>query len=510
VRQRSALEEALQYAQQLENDVFVLRALIGLGRLAAVTGEVDLAARHLESAIDLAQQVPDGNLGFEAHFYTGDLEARRSRLDSSRTQFEKALEGARLQNHPINEARALRGLSIVARLSGDPVKAMRLIDQALAMQLANGDLFGASVTQTNQLAAYYDMGAWDRVLALADEALNLKERLGDQHGAAIMNHMKGLAAYSLGDLMSARESLATGLQGFEKVQDRRTAGLAHNVLGLVAEAAGDLPGAEREYIAALASAEAVGAATEAAYAHHDMGALLVSVNRLEEAIPHLEKARDTWQNLNNNLLHLKSEAYLGLALMAADRQRAAVLAESGWTAFEDGVPTGEMSQAWLWGLHCLLAGLERLQEADTVLRDAYSELLRQASAIQDIVLRRHFFERVPLNRGIVAAYDKLTATTRQITREIARADVPTGRRLTPADFVPVTWTILAPDDELIADPAERRRNSLRRLLDEAAAQGAAPTDDDLAAALGVSRRTIVRDMQTLAQSGHPIPTRKRK
>jgi tetratricopeptide (TPR) repeat protein len=425
-------------------------------------------------------------------------------------QFELALDSARVQNNPLNEARALRGLSIVARLSGDPAQAMRLIDQALAIQLANDDLFGASVTQTNQLAAYYDMGAWDRVIALADEALDLKLRLGDQHGAAIMNHMKGLAAYSLGDLPQARQSLATGLQGFEAVQDRRTAGLAHNVLGLVAEAAGDLPGAEREYAAALASAEGAGAATEAAYAHHDLGALLVSVNRLKEAIPHLEKARDTWQNLNNIFLRLKSEAYLGLALITADRQRATVLAEAGWTAFKEGAPTGEMAQAWLWGLHCLLAGLDRQQEAETVLRDAYSELLRQAIAIQDFGLRRHFFERVSLNREIVAAFDRLMAIKRQITREIARADVPTGRRLTPADFVLVTWTVVAPDDELIADPAGRRRNSLRRLLDEAAAQGAAPTDDDLAAALGVSRRTIVRDMQLLARLGQPLPTRRRK
>jgi DNA-binding SARP family transcriptional activator len=510
VRQRSALEEALQHARQLENDAFMLRALIGLGRLAAVTGEVDLAARHLKSAVKLAQQVPDGNLGFEAHFYTGDLEARRGQLDSSGTQFELALDSARIQNNPLNEARALRGLSIVARLSGDLVKAMRLIDQALAMQLANGDLFGASVTQTNQLAAYYDMGAWDWVIALADEALDLKLRLGDQHGAAILNHMKGLAAYSLGDLPQARESLATGLQGFETVQDRRTAGLAHNVMGLVAEAAGDLPRAEREYVAALSSAEAVGAATEAAYAHHDLGALLVSVNRLEEAIPHLEKARDTWQNLNNNFLRLKSEAYLGLALMAADRQRAAVLANAGWAAFQGGIPSGEMPQAWLWGLYRLLVDLERPQEAAAIIEAAYAELQRQAVAIQDLLQRRHFFQRVSLNREIVIAFDKLRNTTRQITLHIARADVPIGRRLTPADFMPITWTILAPDDELIADPAERRQNSLRRLLDEAVAQGVAPTDDDLAAALGVSRRTIVRDMQTLAQSGQRIPTRKRK
>ena len=509
-RQRSALNEALQDAQQLENDDYMLRALVGVGRLAAVTGDVNVAAKSLEDAVALAEQVPDGNLRFEAYFYSGDLEARRGRVDASRTRFEKALEQARSQPDPLNEARALRGLSIVARLSGDPIKAMDLIEQALALQVANGDLFGASVTQTNQLATLYDMGAWDRLVALAGEALRVKEQLGDQHGAAIMRHMRGLAAYSLGDLEQARLSLTAALQGFETVQDRRTAALARNVLGLVAEAAGDLTGAERDYEAALAAAEAVSAATEAAYARHDLGALLVRLNRLGEAIPLLEMAHDTWQEAGHDLLCLKSEAHLGLACIATDRQRAEALADKGWAAFQRGIPTGEMPQAWLWGLHQLLEKLNRAIEAGAVLQTAYAELQRQAAAIQDPRQRRHFFEWVSLNREIVTAYDRLTAITRQITRSLTRAEIPTGRHLTPDDFILVTWMLVAPEDDLIANPAERRRHILRRLLDEAAAQGAVPTDSDLAAVLDVSRRTILRDRQALSQLGQPIPTRRRK
>ena len=74
----------------------------------------------------------------------------------------------------------------------------------------------------------------------------------------------------------------------------------------------------------------------------------------------------------------------------------------------------------------------------------------------------------------------------------------------------VDWTISAPEDETLADKTERRRHRLRRLLQEAESQNAAPTDDDLARALGVSRRTILRDMQDLAQEISRPPTRKRK
>ena len=60
------------------------------------------------------------------------------------------------------------------------------------------------------------------------------------------------------------------------------------------------------------------------------------------------------------------------------------------------------------------------------------------------------------------------------------------------------------------DKSERRLYRLKRLLDEAEKQGGAPTDDDLAQALGVSRRTILRDMQSVSKEIPKPPTRKRK
>jgi DeoR/GlpR family transcriptional regulator of sugar metabolism len=74
----------------------------------------------------------------------------------------------------------------------------------------------------------------------------------------------------------------------------------------------------------------------------------------------------------------------------------------------------------------------------------------------------------------------------------------------------VSWTVSAPEDEAVVDKTLLRRQRLRRLLQQAENQGAAPTDDDLARALGVSRRTILRDLQAMAQQMKAPPTRKRK
>ena len=52
-RQASALSAILHDAQQLENEEYVIRALLGLGRLAAVTGDVELAEQRLHETLGM-------------------------------------------------------------------------------------------------------------------------------------------------------------------------------------------------------------------------------------------------------------------------------------------------------------------------------------------------------------------------------------------------------------------------------------------------------------------------
>jgi hypothetical protein len=174
------------------------------------------------------------------------------------------------------------------------------------------------------------------------------------------------------------------------------------------------------------------------------------------------------------------------------------------------VPVGEQPQDWLWALYRLLISLDQPDRAEIVLRAAYAELQRQGRAISNPDLRRSFFERVPHNRTIVKAYDQLTSNSRVMTVLLARQDAPLGRSLREDEFIRVQWTLNAPEDDVIVDKTERRQYRLKRLLEEADRQNAAPTDEDLARGLGVSRRTILRDMQALAREMPRLPTRKRK
>jgi len=518
--QAPALNEVLNGARQMNTPALLLQALLVSGYAADQIGQFDTAQSQLTEALALARQLQDPAQETYAVFLLGDFCIQRGQWPAAQTRFAETLALAQTHANVQLEGRALRGLGIAARQMGAPQDSVKWFEHAIAVHRSAGDRWSDLVTKANLLSTYYDLGAWDQLLAMASDVWHAADVLGDYSRGAVVKHLQGLAAYALGDYAQARQLLSQSEAAYAAGGQRRMAGLLRNTLGLVAEDEGNDEAALALYRSALANAETLQAATEAAYAQHDLGALLLHIEQPVEAIPLLEASRAAWIAQQNTLLQVKSEAFLGLALLTVgEHKRAAELAEQNWAIFQTGVPIGEQPQGWLWAFYRLLMGLgDDNGRARDVLSAAYTELQRQARAIGDSERRRSFFERVPLNRAIVAAHDhahdQFKAVSRVITVSLARRGVPLGRTLKPDEFVWVRWTMHAADDEAIADKASRRQHRLKRLLREAELQGAAPTDDDLAHALEVSRRTILRDMQILATapSSHtPTPsTRKRK
>jgi Mn-dependent DtxR family transcriptional regulator len=86
-----------------------------------------------------------------------------------------------------------------------------------------------------------------------------------------------------------------------------------------------------------------------------------------------------------------------------------------------------------------------------------------------------------------------------------------GRPLSQTKTQEVVWTLDAgqPDRQVQQQHGQvaLRRVRIQRLLDEALAQGAVATQEDLAQALHVSVRTIKRDCKVLTDQGLYLPTR---
>jgi DNA-binding SARP family transcriptional activator len=507
--QRDVLAEAIATARALGDEQALLRALLLSGGTAVRTGETEDGARTLDEAQYLAERMGDRRSVADAVFRRADLLIQTGHWPEGEQQFHDALALVEREVDPWLHGRVLRGLAVSAVRMGRPADAVRWLEEALAGYRAAADPLNEMVTAANLLIAYYEVGAWDQLVATAEQTLPLARKLGDPVNVGIACQGLGLGALAVGDRETARARLAETEACWAAAGRPRLVGAAINSRGLVAEADGDHEEAIELYRAALDAARKVDATTEEAYASHDLGAVLLEVGRSDEAIPLLEAAVQHWADTGNPLLRAKSEASLGLAHLAAGQPPVQVepLAEAGVTLFHSGVVLGEHPQAWLWSLSQLLRHLGRHAESADVLEAARRELIRQGMSIADTDRRRGFFERVPLNRAIMGEIDA-TAPPPVIVR-LARADAPLGRALRPDEFVEVQWTLHSATDDAISDPVERRRHRLQRLLDEAAQSAATPTDDDLARALGVSRRTILRDMAVLEAGSARSATRRR-
>ncbi len=510
-RQRPVLEEAISTARRLGDRSALLRGLLLAGGAAARTGDAERAETLLDEAAELARAQHDARLLADATYRRADLLAQTGRWPLAKGAFDAAfalVDGDDLWLR----GRILRGLAITAIRTGRPAEAVGWLEQALELHRTSGDVLSELITSSNLLATYFELGNWDAVVEIAERTMPIARSTGDRVSLGITCQNIGLAELAFGDRAGADARMIEAEGYFVAAEHKRLVGLTINSRGLIAEDAGDLGAAERFYRQALEIAVESGSTTEIAYARHDLGALLGNTGRTEQAVPLLRAAAEAWAEQGHPMLRAKSEAVLGLCLLdgGAPVEEVRAIADAGLELFGTGEFHGEQPHGWMWNLSRLLMRIGD-RAAEDLLACAGDEVLRQAANIADPTRRAGFLELVPLNRAILAELARTEPATRSTSTvvRLARADAPLGRTLREEEHVEVVWTIADPSDASVAAGGSRRRHRLRRLLAEAAGGGAAPTDDDLAEALGVSRRTIVRDMAVIGPDT-PSATRRRR
>jgi len=510
--QTRAIDDARQHLDGLPDLTTQARVLLAAGDLATKTGQHEKALAFLNDALARARRAANPEQQAEILIQLGDLEVRTGEVHAAKQHYGQGLELARQCGSRVQEALGLDGLGFVlTSVGGSPEQAEGYLLEALDVRRAGGDRFGEARSLANLLAFLQTSGAFDRVMELSEQALAANEAVGYRLGAAVVRAAQGLAACALGDFETARQLISAAVDHCRSMADLDGVAVYTTSMGQVAEREGKLDEAAMHLESALALAQSHGALLYAALAQQDLGAVRIRQDRNGEAVPLLERACELFQE-NGDLPNLwRSHALLGLAVLnSGARARAAELADEAWRDFQTRAPEGEDPQYGLWALCQLLDGLGRRDDACRVLSAAYAMLQKQARILHDDNMRHRFFQRVPVNRDISAAYFEMFGRAPTRTVMLARKTAPLGRALAREERVEVVWTVAAPEDDTIADKTARRRYRLRRLLAEAEAQNAAPTDDELARALGVSRHTILRDMQVLAQSEQAATTRRRK
>ena len=191
-------------------------------------------------------------------------------------------------------------------------------------------------------------------------------------------------------------------------------------------------------------------------------------------------------------------AYQGLAHLGLKQYSQALsLTRRAVLALAQGEVSQEVTPEIYYAHALALSASGEEDQARVYFAQAYESLLAGAAQLADEAARQAYFHRNPTTRRLMQElYAREMAQAPAvgiITRQIPAAQ---GERL-----VQVRWTVDAgPSDAALRQAKGAialRRSRLARLLREARSQGASPTVAHLAEALGVSKRTIQRDLATL-------------
>jgi DNA-binding SARP family transcriptional activator/tetratricopeptide (TPR) repeat protein len=492
-------------ARQLGKPDARARAAYHLALFEWQSGAYQPANQAAERGLALAHAVGDEVLTAQLTALLGRVARDEGRYADALALLEKALARQNALGHLVEAANTLGVLCSVAERQGNLRQALSYARQALAISQSVGDLFNEGHVLSNIGIALWHAGEYAEARAMLERSLAISRETGDRRAqAAALSNLGSLAAI-LGDLRRGAELLSDAALQWEAAGNRHGASAVLSNLAELRFDMGDYAGALARFDEALALNRDIGRPRGEAYALTGRGCALLELGRPAEARAALQTAAEIRRTLGERGNLAQTLASLVCACLAAKDTPAALAHAQSALGLLD---TRQDSPALLRDVHFAAysawAAAGRAAESESHLRQAAAAM--QAMAADLPPEAQTGFANLLINRRIRNA---AAARSRCLPARLARAGASLGRRLADHDYVHVEWTLWAPGDEQVPAGVQRRRHVLRRLLDEAEAAGAAPTDDDLARALGVSRRSILRDMAQLAATGARVSTRRR-
>ncbi len=269
------------------------RALVALGSLLQLRGELEEADKRFGEARELATATGDDVNLARALLYAGYVAFRHSHLSEAQGLWEEALARARSGGDQRVEASVLRSLAIVAGTEGRQDLAGELLDQAIGLAQASGDdqllrlLLGSSAEMNIWLGRYQ---VAERAYG---DALSLAAEIGDFSARPLLLAELGWVAILRGDPLTAQR---LSIEAVEFAEDLGTPRVLTHALRLGGEAMmrlGDLAAASETLDRALAVAESLNAPAELAGVRCSQACLALELQDWELARVHAGEAIET-------------------------------------------------------------------------------------------------------------------------------------------------------------------------------------------------------------------------
>jgi tetratricopeptide (TPR) repeat protein len=447
-------------AHEAEDRETELWALLILGQAQQQTGHGAQAMRSAEQALSLARTIPSPQGLATALILKGSEQIYQGRYKGALSHFHDARSVALEHQLRYHLAKALRGIRLVQSYTGALTNALATIQEELSLWRDLGMAYWEAAAIEGLATIQNQLGRPADALRTMRQAIEISRQLGDSIRIAISQYNLALALLYLDDAL-APEALVEAKAALETFCDHTQA---------------------RWVASTLIS----------------LGYTLWIDGQHTAALDYLHRAHKACEQVGDlgclpEVLAYQGLAHLGLGQLAEalDLTCRAVLSLAQGEISEDVVPE-------IYYAHAMaLAANNQQDQATSYFRQAYQRLLAGAAQFEDEKARQASFYHNPTMRRLMRELHERGIAPEPEARVI-RAELPAARS---GRSVQVRWIL----DAGPADTALRRakgavalrRARLARLIEEAEVQGAAPTVASLASTLGVSKRTIQRDLAAL-------------
>jgi DNA-binding SARP family transcriptional activator/DNA-binding transcriptional ArsR family regulator len=484
-----------------------IQALNGLGFLYGQRNNYMQARRVIEQAMQLAAESPRLMDRAETFYQAGLIHFRQDNYGEARCHINEALQLYDALDRNAERAKCLLQIGFChLRQDGLTDEAIGYFNQALNIYRQQGDRFAEHSCLGDIAGAYLVGGRLTEVVRAVDQCLVFFRSVGALDDVAACLFLRGEACRRMGRqeeaLAALHDSLAISMQ-----------------LSRIAAAV---------------------------FSQVRIAATLRDLGRYDQALTALEPSFQTEDRM------IKASALL----VAADIWRAKAQIDRAWACLAEGFALVRQlgTKAFLGVAYRLIAQLRiadthrqlpqpnddapdveaSFAESMRLLQEAHSDDELALSCMADgqylAVAGRPAEARAKLIQaqqlmsrcGMAGALEQVrqllqalppTATLLQpgqLRVMLARRGVPRGRPLRPDELIEVIWNLEQPAQREVGhapNKATARQEILLRLCAEANAQDAEPTVGDLASALGVTPRTVDRDIAALRAAGKVLVTR---
>jgi DNA-binding SARP family transcriptional activator/Tfp pilus assembly protein PilF len=510
-----ALAARAAHLARVARDVIVeAESLLEWGWSLLMQGEHEQAHAGFEQVLSLVQ--PAGNLRLEAEGLhgLGTVCLVIGEYTQAKSYFHQVLDIAHQVDICPRQASTLANLGYIATAQGEHSASLSYSTQALQIHREIGDQRGAALVLQNMADEYLATGEFSTAREYLEQALAIQQVTQAQDNVGGILGALGLLFHRLGAYDRAKQYYTQAMEIFEELGIRWYQGQNLAFQSLLYHHLGDDQRARQLSRQGLEIAREIGDRLAQGWLLDSLGYALTGLGHLDEAAEAFQQALAIRRELLNEP-HLTTESLAGLARLAMDRgdiANAMQLVEEILEIQRAEGLTG-VNDPFRVRLTCYLV-LKACQDvrAGEVISGVYEDLLALRGNIKDPALESSFLEAVDTNRMIISAYQDWRAQYQEnkVQIKLPKESAPQGHALLDEGTVLVNWTVSTPEDQMIANKAERRRLCLMRLLVEARTQGAAPTYDHLAQVLSVTRRTIERDMAALRRQGVQVPSTRGK